>query len=167
MSANSHPEETGFTLIEVLVAVLLLSVGFLTLAALHGASLQYSRMAATRSMAVQIAAGLADRMRARSAVLGAPIVPPVEALRGDIAVSSSAAPVETSASDLAWARQAATAQLPGGEVTVFPNPLSGHADIWVLWDEPQAGQAIPAGCPVTFNDDAGHPRQCLGIQVPL
>lgn len=58
---------TGFTLIEVLVAVLVLAVGLLGLAGLQATGLKNNQSAYNRSQATQLAYDLADRMRANIA----------------------------------------------------------------------------------------------------
>jgi type IV pilus assembly protein PilV len=54
----------GFTLVEALVALLVLSVGLLGIAALYVETLRASRMSLYRTQAVNLATDLADRMRA-------------------------------------------------------------------------------------------------------
>jgi type IV pilus assembly protein PilV len=59
-------KNTGFTLIEVLVAMLVLAVALLGLAGLQAASLKNNQSAYNRSQASQLAYDIADRMRANS-----------------------------------------------------------------------------------------------------
>jgi type IV pilus assembly protein PilV len=54
----------GFTLVESLVALVVLSIGMLGIAALHVEGLRSARTALTRTTAVQLAADMADRIRA-------------------------------------------------------------------------------------------------------
>ena len=54
----------GFTLIEVLVALVVLSIGMLGIAALHVEGLRSARTALTRTTAVTLASDMADRIRA-------------------------------------------------------------------------------------------------------
>ena len=54
----------GFTLVEVLVALLVLSIGMLGIAALYLDSLRASRAALYRTQAVALASDIADRIRA-------------------------------------------------------------------------------------------------------
>jgi type IV pilus assembly protein PilV len=54
----------GFTLVEVLVTLVILSVGLLGVAALHTASLRNNLDSALRSQASALASDIADRMRA-------------------------------------------------------------------------------------------------------
>ena len=56
--------EAGFTLIEVMIAVLVLSIGLLGLAGLQVTALQNNQSSFTRSQATALAYDLADRMRA-------------------------------------------------------------------------------------------------------
>lgn len=62
--ARHAPPATGFTLVEVLVALVVLSVGLLGLAALHLESLRASRTALLRTQAVLLAVDMTDRVRA-------------------------------------------------------------------------------------------------------
>lgn len=60
----------GFTLIEVLIAVLVLAIGLLGLAGLQATSLRFNHDAQLRSQATFLAYDMADRMRAnRNAAL--------------------------------------------------------------------------------------------------
>jgi type IV pilus assembly protein PilV len=60
----SSPQHNGFTLIEVLVAMLVLAVGLLGLAGLQAHALKNNQSAYYRSQATQLAYDIADRMRA-------------------------------------------------------------------------------------------------------
>lgn len=59
----------GFSLIEVLVALLVLSIGLLGLAALQTTSLQFNTGSYFRTQATFLAYDILDRMRANSAVV--------------------------------------------------------------------------------------------------
>jgi type IV pilus assembly protein PilV len=56
----------GFTLLEAMIALVVLSVGLLGLAALQARSMQYNHDALTRSQASMIASEIMDRMRSRA-----------------------------------------------------------------------------------------------------
>lgn len=62
--------QNGFTMIEVLVSIVVLSFGMLGLAGLQLNSLKNSRGATMRSLAIQHAYDMADRMRANLAAVG-------------------------------------------------------------------------------------------------
>jgi type IV pilus assembly protein PilV len=61
----------GFTLVEVLIALLVLSIGMLGIAALYLESLRASRSALVRTQAVTLAADIGDRIRANRNLVGA------------------------------------------------------------------------------------------------
>jgi len=64
LSEHRPLEQSGFSLLEVLVALLILSVGLLGLAGLQGRGLRDNNQALVRSRAVQCAEDILDRMRA-------------------------------------------------------------------------------------------------------
>ncbi|WP_225073741.1 type IV pilus modification protein PilV [Desulfuromonas sp. CSMB_57] len=66
-----YSQESGFSLVEVLVALMILTVGLLGLAGLQGRGLRDSQSALVRSRAVQCAEDILDRMRANRANAGA------------------------------------------------------------------------------------------------
>jgi type IV pilus assembly protein PilV len=63
MSARFPRPARGFTLVEAMVALLVLSIGLLGIAALYVETLQASRSALLRTQAVTLASDLADRIR--------------------------------------------------------------------------------------------------------
>jgi type IV pilus assembly protein PilV len=62
-----HPAQHGFSLIEVLIALAVLSIGLLGLAALQTASLRVGHDSYQRTQATLLAYDMADRMRANRA----------------------------------------------------------------------------------------------------
>ncbi len=96
----------GFTLVEVLIALLVLSIGMLGIAALYLESLRASRSALVRTQAVTLAADIGDRIRANRTPAGNyDCGGTCEAGEGGNAIAVG---------DLnAW-RAAVAAQLPGG-----------------------------------------------------
>lgn len=69
--ASAIARETGFSLIEVLVALLVLSIGLLGLAALQTTSLKYNTESYTRTQATLLAYDIIDRMRSNLAGVSA------------------------------------------------------------------------------------------------
>ena len=124
--------EAGFTLMEVLVAFLILSVGLLGLAGLQMRGLAYAHQSYQRSLATLLAQDMADRMRAnRPAVLAgdyhltsAPPDPGVTCSGSD-----SCTPAKLAALDLyQWYYQEIAADLPNGKgvVCVGSNPTNSN-----------------------------------------
>lgn len=60
----SRAPALGFTLVEVLIALIVLSIGLLGIAALYVETLRANRSALVRTQAIALAADLADRIRA-------------------------------------------------------------------------------------------------------
>src|SRR3990167_4605539 len=69
MLAHGSRSQKGFSLIEVLVALLVLSIGLLGLAALQTTSLQFNTGSYFRTQATFLAYDILDRMRANSAAV--------------------------------------------------------------------------------------------------
>lgn len=154
MICNPHPLITprrshGFTLVEVLVALVVLSIGMLGIAALYVESLRAGREALTRSNAVMLAGDMADRIRAnrngREAYIKA--VTDTGALSAACqqnGASASCTPAVMAAHDIAVWESSVKGTLPGGAqatgdiaVDVTTNPPT--YTIRVSWIE--AGQA--------------------------
>ena len=132
----------GFTLLEVLIALLVLSIGLLGLAALQTTGLRSNQMASMRTQATQIAYDITDRMRAN----------PVGTTDGNYVVDNGTHPTITtdctsancSTSQLATFDLAqwkdAIVLLPGGlgEIAqTAADPLT-HT-ITIRWDEARTG----------------------------
>lgn len=80
MMIDAMKNNSGFTLVEVLIAVLVLSLGLLGMAGLQATSLKNNQSAYNRGLATQLAYDIADRMRANRAGLAAyTAIPPTAA----------------------------------------------------------------------------------------
>ena len=111
--------QAGFTLVEVLIALVVLAVGMLGIAALYIEGLRASRTALVRSEAVVLATNMADRIRANleagAAYAGAPAANPnVNCVAG----GGGCSPQEMAAHDLQQAKQHALLKANGYQVNV-------------------------------------------------
>lgn len=121
--------DAGFSLVEVLVSIVVLSLGLLGMAGLQATSLRASHGAHYRGQAAQFALDMADRMRAN---LGA-------ARTYDLALDD-AAPTGTSIADRDRALWLARlAELPGGDGAIEIDPATALVRITVQWDDSRAG----------------------------
>jgi type IV pilus assembly protein PilV len=116
----------GFSLIEVMVALLVTSVGLLGLASLQLVSLKQNHGAYLRSQATALAHDMVERMRAnrQQALSGA-----YDVDFGDTGGSGLAA------TDLAQWQGAIDRTLPEGDGAVAVNSASGLATVSVRWDD--------------------------------
>lgn len=128
----------GFTIIEVLVALVVLSVGMLGIAGLYVVTLQSGGTAIYRTQAVNLAADMADRIRANRTAGAAYAAGAAGAL-----VCTGAGAVDCSPADLAgddvlqWNTELA-ASLPdgGGDIAVAGAAAPFTYTITVTWSEP-------------------------------
>ncbi|KAB7623155.1 type IV pilus modification protein PilV [Alkalilimnicola sp. S0819] len=116
---QQRKRQQGLSLIEVLVAVLVLSVGLLGLAGLQAASLKNNHSAYLRSQATILANDMADRMRAnRAGFLSGAYDQPAAAQTATCLTTAGCSAANMAAHD-AWEwQQAVAAQLPGGNAIV-------------------------------------------------
>lgn len=138
--------QTGFSMIEAMVAVLVLSFGLLALAGFQMRVLSDSAGASNQNIAAQLAGDMADRIRANlvaGAATGSPYVADwspasaTEPERSCAGAGASCSAVELAAYDLwSWKRAVAGA-LPGGLASTQGRAAAGGLLFMHLaWDEP-------------------------------
>lgn len=151
----------GTSLIEILVALLVMTLGLLAMISLHTAAVRYHKMAEFRSVATQLAEDYGDRMRANltgarnnnyvytapwSAVAAKPADPGITCAPGACAAATMAAQV--AASDIAQWLNNAAGMLPG--VGLFAQKPAGAVagstvmDVWITWLDPTENAADAA-----------------------
>src|SRR5262245_49897438 len=116
----------GLTMIETLVALVIMSVGLLGIAALHVESVKSARSATLRTKAITLATDMAEKMRANLAAT----------LAGDYTIGPG---------DLGANHECADDSAGGATVACTPEEMADH-DVW-LWKQrlanPQSG--LPEG----------------------
>jgi type IV pilus assembly protein PilV len=114
----------GFTLVEILVTLVVMSIGMLGLSKLQLTSLRYNQNAYQRSMATQLAYDLSNRMRANKAgVVSGAYKSPTAQQNTDCLTLTGCTPAEMAAHDMyEWLDAAnpgsVARQLPGASATV-------------------------------------------------
>lgn len=151
-------KHNGFTLLEVLIALLVLSIGLLGLAGLQTIGLRSSQMATMRTLATQRTYDLSERMRAnpagvyaRNYELGVTAAVPASSVECAPAPASPTpppcTPAQMAAFDLArWLEQIIQPTdgglpLPGGRgrITRAATGTLVKYTITVFWDEERTG----------------------------
>ena len=136
LHAKTHRTVQGFTLIEVLIALVIVSIGMLGIAGLYVHSMQAGRTSLFRHNAVTLAGDVADRIRANTQAVAAYVAAGGNNNCVDGGVDCS--PAEMAANDIwLWDQQAANS-LPNGTVNIVVNNaiVPPTYQITVTWTEP-------------------------------
>lgn len=139
---------SGFSIVEVLVALVILGVGMLGIAALYVNTLRSSGSAISRMQAVNLASDIADRIRANGEGKSAynfDSSTQSGANRSCIGGSTNCSPGDMAATDLFFWKQQISNTLPGGAYGVIAYDGSGSPNeytINVFWREPGENEML-------------------------
>lgn len=140
MNTFKSRNQQGVSLIEILIALVILSVGLLGMAGLQARTLSLNHSAYQRTQAVNLSYDITDRMRANRRA----------ALDGDYQLALNAAnPIGNSvpAQDLREWRQIIQATLPAGNSSVAINGTT--VTVIVQWDDSRGLEALQSFSMVT------------------
>lgn len=132
---------TGFTLIEVLVAVIVLAIGLLGLAGLQATSLRNNQSAYNRSQATQLASDMADKLRTNVAGLNSyTSITPVSSAtaKANCLTTTGCTPDDLAENDLYEWNLAVTNTLPSGNGSLT-RTFAGEYRINITWDDDRDG----------------------------
>lgn len=155
MTQNKTPylihSRAGFTLLEVMIALLIFSIGLLGLAGLQGSSLQNNKTADLRSIAIIAAHDMAERIRANQRDFTGDydaITVPAGAVPVPAPNCITSASCTSSANIAAWDnyewQTSLRASLPSGRGKVT-RVGTAPIQIVVMWDEARTG-ALGTNC---------------------
>ena len=160
MASPLRHRQTGASLLEVLIAILIMSFGLLALAGLAASSQQYVKLSQFQSIASQLASEYGERMRGNIDGFTSDAYNKTSAYLADPVEAAGCSTGECDAAALAvadkadWLARLRTG-LPGGVADVLRDtayPLA--ADIWILWTEPSlANDAASSLQAQTFSAD--------------
>ena len=147
MNLSRRLQNSGFTLVEVLVTLVILSVGLLGIAALHTASLRNNLDSAMRSQASLLAADIADRMRGnRNAALDGSY----NLALTDATPTLTGSPTLAQRDLNAW-RTLLGQALPNGTGAIALDPTTDICLITVRWGERlRQGETDTTAATITF-----------------
>lgn len=191
MLCRSNPTQAqkGFSMIEVLVAMLIISLGLLGIGGITAATFGYNKTAQLRLTGLTLVNDYADRARlnvfgydlGNYAVALADAVPSTE----DVATAKAALTVDQAAPataaqnvatyDRSLFQRTVADRLPQGRTIVISNPTDNarNLDVWLLWQEPTTavGDALfSAGqfnCPDSLSDAEKLVYSCMYFKVGL
>lgn len=185
-AAPMHQKQRGSSLLEVLVALLLISLGMLGIAGLAGSTLKYNKASQFRLTGLSLINNYADnaRLNLYGYDLGLyditfnkalPSQPSFTITEPDTAVTPLTAATNVAQADMRLFMQVVAAQLPGGQAVVVRNPsaASRGLDIWLLWQESKTTATdalLVAGqenCPTTLSSSDLELYSCMYFKVGL
>jgi len=140
--------QRGFSLVEVLIALVIMSVGMLGIAGLYVHSMRAGRTSMLRHNAVTLAGDVADRIRAnpRAAIAYAGLGGNNDCVTANIDCNAA----QMAAHDIFLWDQQAVQTMPNGDVDViFNNAVSPpEYTITISWDEPGENLSYSITIPV-------------------
>ena len=138
----------GFSLVEVLIALIIMSVGMLGIAGLYVQSMQAGRTSMLRHHAVTLAGDIADRIRANPTA-GAAYAAAAGADNNCVAQNNDCDVAEMAAHDIfLWQAQARDFLPPMGDgsqqvIVAFNAGNPSSYQITIRWDEPTPDNSVP------------------------
>ncbi|HRQ64332.1 MAG TPA: type IV pilus modification protein PilV [Xanthomonadaceae bacterium] len=135
----------GFSLLEVLIALVILSIGLLGVAGMQYASLRANHHAYLRSQATFLAYDIVDRMRANTA---AALAGAYNLGEDDVLGPMSAT---VAAQDVAEWQELLSTVLPDGTGQIQVDPATRRVRVVVSWNERALGPEPGAGEPLRFD----------------
>lgn len=179
----------GASLIEVLVAVLLLSIGILSMVGLQTSALRLTKESQFQSSATELASSFSESVRANIAgamagnyTVPGPYVPPAGAIAQPAQCANPAVtctPAQIAAVDIARWREAARIALPGGSlISALTVPAVATqapvVTLWVIWQAPQTDDPndaatgdISNNCPANMGGALDPQPQCMQFTIQL
>lgn len=152
--------QQGATLIEVLVSILLLSIGAMALGSMLVVTVQMPKLAGYRATAMNLADSYVERMRANALgfELGSYQLngssytndPQKFVAKGDnLCKFPDCSPYDIAVSDFDAIKIAAREALPSGGIFMLNDSSSGTpstniGNLWIIWNEPETAAALDA-----------------------
>ena len=177
----------GASLIEVLVSIVIASIGLLALAGVNAASMRYTKMSQYRATATQLASDIGERMRANKAAYVAGNYDFTTDFAGQSSTATlpadpnddlcnradlSCTPAKIAAFDLAQWRILVRDQLPQGSAILKRDAAAEAMDVWVVWRDPAVADAddspaLATECPDDLSRESDLSVRCSYFRVNL
>ena len=185
IKTSCDSRQRGASLIEVLVAILILSFGMLSMGAMISFGVQLPKLSGYRAAASSLASDYIERIRANpngftNNLYAAALNETVNWSFSDIALSDCAYPTCTEATlatmDIAASRRAIRRALPAGDMIMkcatSTCTQSDYGNLWVVWQEPSTFAALNPGlsdnCPTEVTTVYTSPKpRCLYVRFKI
>ena len=180
-----HPQR-GATLIEVLVTILILSIGLLAMGAMMAYSTLLPKFSGNRSVAISTATNMIDRMRANAstesptfsitayntATFTTTFITSASLPTGSTCAFPNCTQASMATMDIAMIQQQLTQQIPPAGITIAAtNAANNEGNLWVIWQEPSNFGSFSVGsdnCPAAINSLALTPApRCVYLPFKL
>ncbi len=176
MKSSVRHQQSGASLIEVLVALGLFSVGILALGVVLSFAVQLPKLAAYRATATHLASSHVERIRANpggnyNSALN------YDATFTALQLANCAYPMCTSATlvemDSAFTQNAARTQLPAGGLQVNCDGVPcASGNLWIVWQEPSTfatlNPSTSDNCPSEVTGKFSTPKpRCLHLKFKI
>ena len=142
----NHNKNNGFTLIEVLIAMLVLAIGLLGMAGLQATSLRNNQSAYNRSQATQLAYDISDRMRANTLVAANYVSTFMAVADATVKVNclstTGCSAADMAENDLFELKTALTTALPNGVASIGVDTITPNPNLYTItinWDDNRDG----------------------------
>jgi type IV pilus assembly protein PilV len=135
-------KQSGFTLLEVLVAMLVLSIGLLGLAGLMASSMRNNQSAYHSTQATWFAYDILDRMRANRTIALAGGYSAANALGSPANCSTTAPSGSIAAQDIGGWKNMIACGLPQGDGSITVTPASRQVSITIQWNDSRATNGL-------------------------
>lgn len=175
--------QLGASLIEVLVAVVISTIGLLALAGVNAAALRYAKLSEYRSTGALLATDIAERMRANRAGVVGGAYSFVDSFSSQTSPAAAVSPTcdssgstctasELAAVDIYQWRRTVRSALPEGSVNLTYNATQVAADVYIAWRDVQVASsdetpAVIAECPNALSLGGASDVRCLFFRVNL
>jgi type IV pilus assembly protein PilV len=176
-----HPYQSGVSLIEVLVSILVAALGIMTMVVMQVNATKLSKTSEVRAMGALLVGDLADRMRANPqgfttnsyAFNEASAIP--AASTQCVGATANCLPPQMAQQDLSDWLNTIQGTLPSGTARISTvNAANNGVDLWLIWIDPQdqstatASNLNPSTCPkdLSIKSDTA-PVRCMYFRINI
>ena len=151
--------QQGFSLLEVLVSILILSIGLTGVALLQAKSIRYNHLAYLRSISVSQAENMIERMKSNETALNSGLYDNVQGIPVNPACTTCTE-AEMAQKDIYYWNTMNSILLPSGQGSVLRNGAQHR--VTVYWDAQKTG-ATGTNC----SNDPSVDLTCMTVEVQL